>query len=83
MADGTARASVFEEQMTHILDAAEKVLDDATDPIDPAIAALVHAVLYGMRHATYSQSNLRIGDEDLHNLHLRAAALMHSALRRI
>ncbi len=76
MADGTARVSVLEDQMTHILDAAEKVLDGATGPLDPATSALVHAVLYGVRHIAYSQSNLRIGNEELDGLHLRAAALM-------
>lgn len=76
MADGTVRASGLQDQMTNILDAAERVLDDANGPLDPATGALVHAVLYGLRHVAYSQSNLRIRDDALAVLHLRAAALM-------
>jgi hypothetical protein len=76
MTDGAAQASVLEDQMTRMLNAAEKVLDNATGPLDPATGALVHAVLYGVRHVTYTQSNLRIGSEALDALHLRADGLM-------
>jgi hypothetical protein len=74
--DNDVPFSTLDDQATRILDAAEKILDETNGPLDPTVGAFVHAVLYGLRHVSYNRSNLRIGDEALHAIHVRADALV-------